>query len=423
MDKQTYQIGGLYYPGSERRKGQSLKPARTFTEDPNYVKNVLKCQDCGWFGLAEGQIQTCPFCGRDYLEHDLQMLRPWGFAPKNARAIQNAQLTEEYSYAQPPFYSTLPDADEMRTIKNCRNIRMASRANQRIIMLNRGPSNQGFVVCQDCGAAMLGNRDNVLRVKGKEVGRPYRSKYAQSPCRHFDTINVNLGYDFVTDMLVLEFALDSQKIDTQSEINPWLNRAAQSLAEALRLAASKELDIEFTELVTGYRIRKSANDFYVDIYLYDNLSSGAGYAVSIAKEIDLLLEKTNALLEDCDCQSACHNCLKHYRNQFAHGMLDRFAALDLLNWGIHNQLSDEISFQKQADYISPLCSILENSGYKIQLDATGIIASNQQKRLEIVVYPAMWVEPLETGKIFISDACLKYAKPYAVQKIVDSFYG
>lgn len=422
VDKQTYQIGGLYYPGSERRKGQSLKPARTFTEDPNYLKKVLKCQDCGWFGLAEDEdkVRVCPFCGGKNLEQDLQMLRPWGFAPRNARAIQSAQLTEEYSYAQPPFYSTLPEADEMRTIEKCCNIRMASRANQRIIMLNRGQSEQGFVVCQDCGAAMPGNRDNVLRVKGKEVGRPYRSKYAQSPCKHFDTINVNLGYDFVTDMLVLEFALDSQKIDTQNN-NPWLNRAAQSLAEALRLAASKELDIEFTELVTGYRIRKSTDDFFVDIYLYDSLSSGAGYAVSIANEIGLLLEKTDFLLKDCDCQSACHNCLKHYRNQFAHGMLDRFAALELLNWGIYGRLANEISFKEQVNYIAPLCSILENSGYKIQIGEAGMLVSDHRRRCEIIVYPAMWVEPYCEGKIYISDTCLKYAKPYAIQKIMDSF--
>lgn len=28
VDKQTYQIGGFYYPGSERHHGQSLTPAR-----------------------------------------------------------------------------------------------------------------------------------------------------------------------------------------------------------------------------------------------------------------------------------------------------------------------------------------------------------------------------------------------------------
>ena len=66
-------------------------------------------------------------------------------------------------------------------------------------------------------------------------------------------------------------------------------RAAQSLAEALRIVASKELDIEFTELVTGYRLRQNEEGSFVDLYLYDSLSSGAGYAVSIESEIDSLL--------------------------------------------------------------------------------------------------------------------------------------
>ena len=92
---------------------------------------------------------------------------------------------------------------------------------------------------------------------------------------------MNLGYDFVTDMLVLEFALDRQQIDINPMRNSWLNRAGQSFAEALRLAVCQELDIEFTELVTGYRIRQNRAGDFVDIYLYESLSSGAGYAVSI----------------------------------------------------------------------------------------------------------------------------------------------
>ena len=60
------------------------------------------------------------------------------------------------------------------------------------------------------------------------------------------------------DMLVLEFTIDDKVIDARRNDNPWLNRAAQSLAEALRLVASKKLDVEFTELVTGYRLRTGA---------------------------------------------------------------------------------------------------------------------------------------------------------------------
>ena len=82
----------------------------------------------------------------------------------------------------------------------------------------------------------------------------------------------------VTDMLVLEFTLDRQLIDVNPKRNSWLNRAGQSLAEALRLAACQELDIEFTELVTGYRVRQSRAGDFVDIYLYDtNFSNGSRF--------------------------------------------------------------------------------------------------------------------------------------------------
>ena len=34
VDKQTYQIGGFYYPGSERHHGQSLTPATCLRRRP-----------------------------------------------------------------------------------------------------------------------------------------------------------------------------------------------------------------------------------------------------------------------------------------------------------------------------------------------------------------------------------------------------
>ena len=180
----------------------------------------------------------------------------------------------------------------MKLAPGCKNIRIASRTNQRIIMLNKGSNDKGFMVCKDCGAAMPGDDISVLN----DIKRPYKSKYAQNRCRHGNSFNVNLGYDFITDMLVLEFAIDDKIIDARRTDNPWLSRAAQSLAEALRLVASKKLDVEFTELVTGYRLRTGSEASYVDIYLYDSLSSGAGYAVSVADAIAELLVDMKELL-------------------------------------------------------------------------------------------------------------------------------
>lgn len=415
VDKQTYQIGGFYYPGSERHHGQSLTPARAYAEDPNYVKQIISCPECGWFGLMEENTKQCPFCGNDDLKITREMMRPWGFAPRNAEAIPDVQLSEEYTAVQQPLYSTLPDAEEMKLAPGCKNIRIASRTNQRIIMLNKGSDDKGFMVCKDCGAAMPGDDISVLN----DVNRPYKSKYARSRCRHGNSFNVNLGYDFITDMLVLEFTIDDKVIDARRNDNPWLSRAAQSLAEALRLVASKKLDVEFTELVTGYRLRTGAEASYVDIYLYDSLSSGAGYAVSVADAIAELLSDMKELLSSCDCGSACSKCLKHYRNQYVHGMLDRFAALQLLEWGVDGIKASPIKPETQINMIMPLANILKQSGCEITADSE-ITAAGRRSKKKVVIYPAMWVEPHATNTIFVSDAYIKYAKPYAVQKILDN---
>lgn len=289
-------------------------------------------------------------------------------------------------------------------------------------MVNRGLSDHGFAVCQDCGAAMPGEDSSALiEPRSKRlIGRPYRSKYAPL-CKHISTINVDLGYDFVTDMLVLEFALDKEKINVSKGDTLWLNRAAQSLSEALRLAACKELNVEFSELITGHRVRRNPSGVFVDIYLYDNLSSGAGYAVSVASEINTLLDRTEKLLECCDCESACHNCLKHYRNQFMHGNLDRFAALDLLRWGTQGSLVGSIPLKMQESFIAPLRNILDSSGYAISFEPTGIFVSSQARKKEIIIYPAMWTTPPNNGNIYISDILLKIARPYAVRKIMEAF--
>lgn len=417
VDKQTYQIGGFYYPGSE--KLNKFSPAKAYMNDPNYAKCIMTCRSCGWFGLAEDHQDKCPFCGGDLERDSRLMLRPWGFAPKDGRDIPEAQLKEEYSYVQQPLYSTLPKADEMRPIPQMKHIRMAKRTNQSIIMINRGPSGKGFMVCEDCGAAMPGNDIQVL----KNVSRPYQSKFSKR-CNHEQSKNVNIGYDFVTDMLVLEFALDEGRIDTSnpwSKENPWLGRAAQSLAEALRLVASEELDIEFTELVTGYRVRKNENGTFVDIYLNDSLSSGAGYAVGLADKIEILLQEAKERLQNCDCDSACDKCLKHYRNQNVHGMLNRFYALQLLDWGCDEKIADDVPLSEQKEYIGTIRNILAVKGCNLEEQDGHIQCTKNNTVKKIIVYPAMWKEPINANTIYISDALLKYAKPLAVDKIFNSF--
>lgn len=416
VDKTTYQIGGLFYPGSERSEHTAASPAKAFIQDASYRKSIRTCKQCGWFGLEEDNHDACPFCGNTVLTDMLPMLRPWGFAPRNATLIETAQLSEEYTATQQPLYSTLPEADDVTSVNGCSNIRMAVRPNQRIIMLNKGVGNKGFTICCDCGAAMPGDDPTVL----KDVMRPYRSKFIKTRCKHSDTLNVNLGFDFVTDMLVLEFALDKRKIDINTMRNSWLNRAGQSLAEALRLAVCQELDIEFTELVTGYRIRQNRNGDFVDLYLYDSLSGGAGYAVSIASSIQKLLIQTRKLLTNCTCDDACHKCLKHYRNQYIHSTLDRKAALDLLNWGETGIRATALPYARQKILLHSLEQILQFYGVYLNRSRDPVWVEDKYTRKRINIYPAMWAMPTEENTVFVSDTQLIYTKPYALKTILDS---
>ena len=411
VDKHTYQIGGLYYPGSDLRSKKANSPARDYMTDANYVKHVVTCGNCGWFGLEEDNAKECPFCGNKALVYDRDMVKPWGFAPKNATSIEEVQLQEEYSTVQQPLYSTLPNAEDMNCVEGYNCLKMASRTNQRIIMMNQGHLKKGFMVCPDCGAAMPGDEPKLL----KGIRRPYINRFAKSLCAHTDAQNVNLGYHFVTDMLVLEIRLDSNLMDTRRD-NIWLKRSAQSLAEAFRLAACNELDVEFTELVTGYRYRQTNGLSAIDVYMYDSLSSGAGYSSKAGLFLPQILRKMEDLLKNCDCTSACYNCLKHYRNQNVHAFLDRFEAMELLKWARYGKVSENIPIDIQMDLLKPLKNILHEDGYELSLTENGIYIKHGGIEKKIDVYPAM-CRKREDNDIHISDAYLKYAKPYSLEII------
>lgn len=415
VDKNTYQIGGLHYPVKGNRV---FEPAKDYVEDINYNKEVLMCNDCGWFGLYEDSFTECPFCGNTQLEKTLPMIRPWGFAPRDGSSIEEIQLDEEYTQIQPPLYSTVADSGTLETLSGYKQAAVAVYPNQRVIMLNRGNNEKGFMLCRKCGAMMPGNDNTVL----KNVGRPYKSEKMLKRCAHTDTINVNLGYDFITDMFVLTIKLDPSKIDINHAKTSWINKAGQSLAEALRLVTCEELDIEFTELVTGYRVRQGEEGDFIDIYLYDSLSSGAGYAVGIKPNMEKILEKVEEMLLSCHCDAACSDCLKHYRNQFVHSVLNRHAAIELLRWARDKQVAEELSYDQQVDIVRPIEQILRISGINLVFKDKQITVEYDGVEKNLFIYPEMYATKVsDIHTIFVRDFYLKYAKPYAVKEIMNSF--
>lgn len=69
--------------------------------------------------------------------------------------------------------------------------------------------------------------------------------------------------------------------------------------------------------------------------------------MALADRTEVLMEETRKVLATCpaDCDSACHECLMHYWNQRVHAKLDRFAALELLDWCKKSKLPDALSYE------------------------------------------------------------------------------
>lgn len=409
VDKQTYLIGGIYSHTNHKK----VNEAQSYFNDENYLKPTYRCTSCGWFGTDHNAEESCPFCGNKSIERMPDTLKPWGFAPKNGRSIPKVRAVEEYSYTGIPMYSTLPDDNEvMDEVIGYKGIKVASRKKQQILLLNPGPKNKGFLVCTKCGAAAPADSEEF----SADVLRPYRGSSAV--CKH-TPVHVNLGFNFTTDMMVMEFILDHECMNLSLENNPWKDRAACTLAEALRMAACKILDIEFSEINAGYRFRHNSSGDFIDIFIYDSLSSGAGYATSLTDQAQILLKETTELLSKCSCESACFDCLKHYQNQRVHHLLDRKSALDLLNWAKNSSLPERKSVDEQFELLKPLINYLEGKNYHLIRRDNHIIMIDDLKNEKILeVMPAMQKRPVNEGDfIFLNEGYLRFALPFAAKEI------
>ncbi len=129
--------------------------------------------------------------------------------------------------------------------------------------------------------------------------------------------------------------------------------------------------------------------------------------------------ETERSLCDCRCKSACFDCLKHYRNRFYHGSLDRFDALALLRWGRDAALPTPLSIEKQFDALLPLKRMLENNGIEIRFDENGVYATSESGETRVLVRPEIAEFDVRRGVVLdVTDSALKHDRPTAFEKIV-----
>lgn len=363
VDKKTYKSAGIYSPIRHKNEISIFRPAEPYFNDgEEYVKKIYMCENklCGWFSKTKPINHICPFCGGNINDDvEKKMLVPWGFAPLNAKEITESEADTELTYADEPCYSSIPSNDLICT--KYKNIKIANRYNEEIIVLNKGSEEKGFDVCRLCGAAQPhGNKT----LKENGVGMPFTINGERYTCSHKNIEEgIFLGTCFRTDMFFVQIEIDTNKITDNAII---LKSATITLCEAMKIAVSRILDISYNDLAVGNRTRTDGNRKYIDIYFYDSLSSGAGYSTQIENYLDEVIENTYEILREPDERNICN-----FWNQRIQYLFNRNLALNFLDWMTKSVVPKDFDEEETRVILKPLMNLLENE-YRI----IGIINGN-----------------------------------------------
>lgn len=399
VDKKTYKSGGIYV----HEERSTFKPAEPYFEpDSGFFSEVYICGNplCGWFGKELPKDGLCPFCGEPiHSGHEHHMLKPWGFAPLNGREIPETEATADLTYSDEPCYSATPSGDLKRT--KFVNIKVSNRKNEEITILNKGKGGDGFDVCRQCGAAQLHNGKSL---KENGVGAPFWVGGRQADCAHkFVEEGVYLGTSFRTDMFFMQISVDPRLITKDEAV---LKSAAATLCEALKLSASRVLDIEYSDLTVGSRQRRSGGKRFIDIYFYDSLSSGAGYSTQIEANLDGIFAQAREILRSSDDRDICN-----FWNQRIQYLFNKKLTMQFLDWATDGTLPPSFTKDECEILCAPLISILSNET-ELTSRLTGDVLSVGEKRYRMI--PSILLGNSNT----ISDFEIEHSLPSVVERLI-----
>lgn len=386
IDKNTYQSGGLY--SNPRPKGYDSNQAEYYFGNKEYFKKICVCTQCNWFGEGDIDTESCPYCGAEVDHRD--MIRPWGFAPKKGESVHHQDESEEFTFTEAPYYQYVPNDSEMKPYKNS-NIRYANLANKNVLMVNMGKKKNGFNICSCCGGAEV---DDGTPKTSFKFSQPY---HYRTVCNHEGKVknNIFMGYEFLTDMFMLDIKYDTDLLVSNRKSDEYaiLKSAVTTLHEAIKKAVSLELDIDYNEINGGWRPRFNDDKKSIEMFFYDNLSSGAGYSSLIGDILENVLERAKAVLMDCDCSRSCKKCLDNYNNQRSHSFFDRNLGLQLLEYAVNGSLPNDYNDTEQKQLLEPLKRLVKHD-MNIDLDTVN---------LKLTVVPGLLKKPInEQNELFFN---------------------
>lgn len=428
INKKTYRSGGVFASAAHSNLHRSEK---LFSE----AKDLIMCTRCPYVRdprTKDSHLAYCPVCSGT-LQKKL-VIQPEIFGPEKARDLPEDDREQEITYATMAQFPQPVDGEDFDFSSVNSNLKFAYATDKRLITLNKGlvdkDESMGFFVCDKCGSAHVNDGSFV---DGKHK-RPYLTKHKDAGefCDG-QFKNVFLWFDFSTDLLLIRVQIFEPLVtDLKSNATVRiLESAAHSVAEALRLAASRhrQLDLDPTEFGSGHRLvppSEDNNSISLDIYLYDTLSGGAGYSELAAKYFQEIIVDALKILEGCNCDTSCTECLDHFHNQYLKRLLDRKLGASFLRYAIYSEVPSVGSIDEQKKTFNALFNYLAMDGlsgsFAIENDRlVSLRVNNGAKEILIRPYSSLLIKPAEKGVYFFSELALRGDLPGVHAKIRDIF--
>lgn len=334
----------------------------------------FECSYCGhaktedYTEERKGIIVDCEACRR---QSTFGPARPWfrppGFAhPIDLDPVSTPDAPNETAYATRAKL-VMPSTDSAWQMIGDRIRGFPTREN--LLVSNSGPESEGYHYCVACGRIESFTHPEINLFQPHN--RPYPNDEDEQ-CPGAVSSHVVLGTRFITDISLFSLPLDDPFRARPG--NDETAMAMRTICEALAKAGNRILQLESGEMLAEYRpalTEAGAAGLEVEVFLYDTLAGGAGFAPQLVGLAPALFEEALRILEPCpeDCDASCYRCLRSFRNRLDHRLLDRklgeqllrhalyggYApypsdrvndSLQLLNDDLARQFSDDFTFER-----------------------------------------------------------------------------
>jgi ATP-dependent helicase YprA (DUF1998 family) len=287
--------------------------------------------------LSEGKVNDvlpCEACGAspDSLGPSRRWLRPPGFAhPVDIDETTSPDEAPAKSYATRAKLLA-PSPPEGEWISFGERVKV-HHLKDHLLVTNRGPRLEGYNYCLRCGRIEPAAVENST-VIGPHP-KPYPDRREQDCSGGRAVRGIVLGTDFITDVLLVSVRVEAP-LTVRADLYA-TEVALRTVSEALSRAACDSLQLEAAELQAEFRsaLTPAGRDgFEAEIFLYDTLAGGAGFARQAGLRFKEIFGRALTLLESCPdgCDRSCYRCLRSYKNKFDHDLLDRRVGAYLLRY-------------------------------------------------------------------------------------------